>query len=323
MSIAVLGAGAFGTALAISLAREGHDITLWARDQEQALQMQAKRMNTARLPDTSFPKGLNVTSDIESIQGFETHLLAVPMQQLARFAQDKAHSLCNKALVACCKGVDLNTGFGPAQVLRTTLPDAKIAILTGPSFAHDIAIGLPTALTLACEDAHVGAKLQTMLSTSNLRLYRSTDVIGAELGGALKNVIAIACGAAIGAGLGESARAALITRGFAEMQRMARAIGAQPETLAGLSGFGDLALTCASEGSRNFRFGLALGRGETFDPTVTVEGAATAQASLKRAQTLGLDMPITAAVTAMINKTLTLNEVMDTLLARPLKEETC
>jgi len=323
MSIAVLGAGAFGTALAISLARDGTDITLWARSEANAKQMQLERINAVRLPNTTLPHTLSVTSNIDSIRVFQTLLLAVPMQQLAIFAQKNAHVLASKTLVACCKGIDQNTGLRPVQTLKAALPDAQIAILTGPSFAHDIAIGLPTALTLACEDAQVGTHLQQTLSTSNLRLYRSSDVKGAELGGALKNIVAIACGTAIGAGLGESARAALITRGFAEMQRMAQAIGARSETLAGLSGFGDLALTCASEGSRNFRYGLALGRGEEFDPTVTVEGVATAKAALARAKTLNIDMPITAAVSALIDTKITLNEAMDSLLARPLKEETC
>ena len=323
MSIAVLGAGAFGTALAISLARDGRDVLLWARDAGQADALQTARVNRARLPDVAFPKTLTVTSDFDAIDALNIVLIAVPMQQLADFARDHKAKLENKTLIACCKGIDLQTGLGPTAVLQSILPDTPRAILTGPSFAHDIAIGLPTALTLACSDKELGTQLQHDLSTSNIRLYRSTDVVGAELGGALKNVIAIACGAAIGAGLGESARAALITRGFAEMQRMAQAIGALPETLAGLSGFGDLALTCASEGSRNFRFGLSLGRGEVFDPKVTVEGVATAKACLARAEKLNLDMPITAAVVAMIDGTLTLKEAMDTLLARPLKEETC
>jgi glycerol-3-phosphate dehydrogenase (NAD(P)+) len=323
VSVAVLGAGAFGTALAISLAREGHDITLWARSEKQAETMQKDRSNSARLPKATFPLTLHISADLDTIKEHQTLLIAVPMQQLARFIADHQNHLAHKTLVACCKGIDLTSGLGPSQVILSALPDAKTAILTGPSFAHDIAAGLPTALTLACTDPTLGTTLQNELSTSNIRLYRSTDVTGAELGGALKNVIAIACGAAIGAGLGESARAALITRGYAEMQRMAEALGAKPETLAGLSGFGDLALTCASEGSRNFRFGLSLGRGETFDPNITVEGAATAQACHEKAKTLGVEMPITAAVSAMINQTLTLKQAMDSLLARPLKEETC
>jgi len=323
MSIAVLGAGAFGTALAISLAREGTDVTLWARDETLAKQMQKDRTNTARLADAQFPKSLTVTLEIETINDIQTVLIAVPMQNLSQFVQDHRSHLNGKTLVACCKGIDLGSGLGPNGVLQNHLPNSKTAVLTGPSFAHDIAKGLPTALTLACADPALGTDLQKQLSTSNLRLYRSTDVAGAELGGALKNIIAIACGAAIGAGLGESARAALITRGFAEMQRMAKALGAEPETLSGLSGFGDLALTCASTGSRNFRFGHALGTGEAFDPTTTVEGAATAQACLIRARDLAIEMPITAAVVAMIDRTITLNEAMDSLLARPLKEEIC
>lgn len=323
MSIAVLGAGAFGTALAISLAAEGNPVHLWARDADHAHAMQTVRSNQKRLPDAAFPDTLTVTSELDSIKGISTLLLAVPMQRLSEFLRTHAASLSGKTLIACCKGIDLETAQGPCGVITAVLPDADCAILTGPSFAHDIAAGLPTALTLACADDALGRQLQQALSTSTLRLYRSTDVIGAELGGALKNVIAIACGAAIGAGLGESARAALITRGFAEMQRMAKAVGARPETLSGLSGFGDLALTCASTGSRNFRFGLALGRSERFDPGITVEGAATAKAALARARQLGLEMPITEAVVAMTDQSLTLKEAMDALLSRPLKEETC
>ncbi len=323
MSIAVLGAGAFGTALAISLAREGQSITLWARSDVQATRMQRERMNSARLPNAPFPRTLAITADIDAIKAHQTLLIAVPMQQLWQFAKENQPVLSGKTLVACCKGIDLNSGLGPSQVIRSAVPNAKSAILTGPSFAHDIAAGLPTALTLASAHLALGKALQQELSTANIRLYRSTDIIGAELGGALKNVIAIACGAAIGAGLGESARAALITRGYAEMQRMAAALGAKSQTLAGLSGFGDLALTCASESSRNFRFGLSLGRDAAFDPSVTVEGAATAQACHARAKSLNIDMPITAAVAAMISQTLTLNEAMESLLTRPLKEETC
>lgn len=321
MSIAVLGAGAFGTALAISLSADGSPITLWARDPAHANEMAENRINSKRLPDAVFPNALHITHKIDAITKASTVLLAVPMQQLASFLRQHRLDLTGKTLVACCKGIDLTTGKGPCGVIADVFPDAVTAILTGPSFAHDIAAGLPTALTLACNDEAQGRTLQSQLSTANLRLYRSVDVTGAELGGALKNVIAIACGAAIGAGLGESARAALITRGFAEMQRMAQELGARPETLSGLSGFGDLALTCSSEGSRNYRFGQSLGKGEAFDPSVTVEGAATAKAALSRAKRLGIDMPITEAVVAMTDRQLTLKEVMDRLLSRPLKEE--
>lgn len=321
MSIAVLGAGAFGTALAIALAQGGRSVTLWARNAAHVEKMNESRVNAQRLPDAAFPPGLRVTHDLQDIAATDTILLAIPMQNLHGFASDHATLLSGKTLVACCKGIDLTRGTGPVTILQNTVPDATHAILTGPSFAHDIAIGLPTALTLAStKDA---SALQQALSTKSLRIYRTADVIGAELGGALKNVMAIACGAAIGAGLGDSARAALITRGFAEMQRMALRLGARADTLAGLSGFGDLVLTCTSEGSRNFRFGLALGRGDAFDPDITVEGADTARACLGKAQTLNIDMPITQAVVGLMAKQLTIETAMDQLLARPLKEETC
>ena len=193
--------------------------------------------------------------------------------------------------------------------------------MTGPSFAADIARGLPTALTLAAQDDETAISLQQQLTTRAIRLYRTTDTVGAELGGALKNVIAIACGTTMGAGMGESARAALMTRGYAEMQRMAAHRGADPDTLAGLSGFGDLTLTCTSEGSRNYRLGLSLGRGETFDAGTTVEGAATARAVAQVAEQTGLDMPITMAVAGLLDKSLDVREAVQSLLTRPLKEE--
>ncbi|TDE36970.1 NAD(P)H-dependent glycerol-3-phosphate dehydrogenase [Antarcticimicrobium sediminis] len=320
MTLSVIGAGAFGTALAISLAGRG-PVCLWARSVEQAAAMNASRENAARLPGHTLPPSLTVTSEITVAAQNQTLLLAVPMQKLRDLLLDHGEMLRGKTLVACCKGIELSTGLGPIAVIADCLPEARSALLTGPSFAHDIAAGLPTALTLACADADLGKALQQALNTGNLRLYRSTDTIGAEQGGALKNVIAIACGAVIGAGLGESARAALMTRGYAEMQRMALALGAQPETLAGLSGFGDMALTCTSEGSRNYRLGLSLGRGVAFDPSVTVEGAATAHAVAAKARDMNLDLPITACVVGLLDGRLTLNAAMTALLTRPLKEE--
>jgi glycerol-3-phosphate dehydrogenase (NAD(P)+) len=229
--------------------------------------------------------------------------------------------LAGKRLVACCKGIELTTGVGPVTVIQQIIPSAAAAILTGPSFAADIARGLPTALTLACADDDVGALLQRGLTTPNLRLYRTTDTVGAELGGALKNVIAIASGAAIGAGLGESARAAVMTRGFAEMQRLATHLHADPNTLAGLSGFGDLTLTCTSTQSRNYRLGLSLGQSQAFDPNTTVEGAATARAVHALALKEGLDLPITTAVAGLLDGRLDVATAMRGLLSRPLKEE--
>ena len=300
MSIAVLGAGAFGTALAISLAGSG-PVTVWARDLRD---MAARRENTTRLPDCPFPENLTLTDNLNDITSADIILLAVPMQKLRQMLSANADILSGKHLVACCKGIELSTGIGPVSVIRQEVPDAIAAILTGPSFAADIARGLPTALTLACADDAAGKHLQQALTTANLRLYRTTDTIGAELGGALKNVIAIACGAAMGAGLGESARAALMTRGYAEMQRLAHHLNAKPSTLSGLSGFGDLTLTCTSDQSRNYRLGFALGRGV-----------------FELSQTAGLDMPITAAVAAVLDGRQDVPDAMKSLLARPLKEE--
>ena len=317
MSVSVLGAGAFGTALAISLAGKG-PVTLWARD---AGDMAKRRENTKRLPGCPFPETLAVTDSLEEASEAEILLLAVPMQKLRSVLEEHKDALHGKHLVACCKGIELSSGVGPVSVISQTIPDATAAILTGPSFAADIARGLPTALTLACADAKVGKYLQAELTTANLRLYRTTDTIGAELGGALKNVVAIASGAAIGAGLGESARAALMTRGYAEMQRLAAHLKAEPTTLAGLSGFGDLTLTCTSEQSRNYRLGQSLGQGTPFDSSTTVEGAATARAVDALARKAALDMPITRAVAGLLDNQLDVAGAMKSLLTRPLKEE--
>ncbi|MCX7558213.1 NAD(P)-dependent glycerol-3-phosphate dehydrogenase [Sulfitobacter sp. F26204] len=317
MNIAVLGAGAFGTALAISLSKNT-PVTLWARN---PLDMAKQRENTARLPGCPFPEQLDVTGDLNRSGKADILLIAVPMQKLRGFLQDNRDCLKSRTMVACCKGLELATGAGPVSILADVMPDAAAAILTGPSFAADIAKGLPTALTLACTNDAIGRSLQQNLTTENLRLYRTTDTNGAELGGALKNVIAIACGAAIGAGLGESARAAVMTRGFAEMQRLALYLRADPRTLAGLSGFGDLTLTCTSVQSRNYRLGLSLGSGTDFDPATTVEGAATARAVHELAQKNTLDLPITAAVAGLVENTLDVSTAMRSLLARPLKEE--
>ncbi|WP_050527090.1 NAD(P)H-dependent glycerol-3-phosphate dehydrogenase [Pseudorhodobacter aquimaris] len=310
--IGIIGAGAFGGALAITLGAQS-PVTLWGRGQ--------KGRGITRLPGAELPALVTVAENLAQVTQARTVLLALPAQAMGRFLAEHAGALAGRNLVACCKGVDLTTGLGPTGVILTHCPDTHAAILTGPSFASDIAKGLPTALTLACADDGVGAALQHQLSTDVLRLYRTTDVTGAEFGGALKNVIAIAAGVVIGAGLGESARAALMTRGFAEMQRLALHQGARVETLGGLSGFGDLVLTCTSAQSRNFRFGVALGEGAGFDPAMTVEGVATAQAVAKLAQTHGVDMPVTQMVAALSQNQITLGDAVRALMSRPLKPE--
>jgi len=311
MKIAVLGAGAFGAALAISLAAKG-PVTLWGRGQQGR--------TIRRLPGIMLPENVSITAEIAETDEADALLLSLPMQALAGFAAEQASRLRDRPLVACCKGVDLLSGLGPVEILQK-LGGPAPAVLTGPSFAADIARGLPTALTLACADADQGQRLQNVLSTPVLRLYRTEDTIGAELGGALKNVIAIAAGVVIGAGLGDSARAALMTRGYAEMVRLAAHLGARAETLAGLSGLGDLVLTCTSHQSRNFRFGQALGAGDGFDPSVTVEGAATARAITALAAREGLDLPVTTMVAALVEGRITLQDAVTTLLSRPLKQE--
>jgi len=307
--IGVLGGGAFGTALAIALARGGQDVTLWARDPAPI----AATRESPHLPGCPLPDAVTVTGALDTVAA-DILLLATPMQSL-RGLLARPDFPDAPALVACCKGIDLATGTGPTALIQSAHPDRVAAVLTGPSFAADIARGLPTALTLASADEAAVLALQAQLSTEVLRLYSSTDPLGAELGGALKNVIAIACGAVIGGGFGVSARAALMTRGFVEMQRLATLLGARPQTLTGLSGFGDLVLTCTSEMSRNFAFGVSLGRGEPPDTTRTVEGRATAEAALALAVRHGVDMPITRMVTEMASGRLDAAHAMQVLLA--------
>ncbi len=308
--IVVAGAGAFGTALALTQLRAGRDVTLVGRNVTDLI---STRFNP-RLPDIELPETLNITNTLDVTRD-DILLLCIPMQQLTGYLTE--HNIKAKSAIACCKGIDLATGRGPTDILRDYVDAPATGILTGPSFAIDIARGLPTALTLAMQN---GQDIQTSLATDTLRLYLSNDPTGAELGGALKNVIAIACGLCIGAGLGESARAALMTRGYAEMQRMALALGAKEETLSGLSGFGDLTLTCTSAKSRNFSFGLALGSGKQA-PDATTEGRSTALAVVALAQKHAVEMPIAKAVAGVVENKLTLTQALEDLLSRPLTKE--
>lgn len=316
--VAVLGAGAFGTALAIALSGHGTPVTLWARDPEDAEAMKTNRMSGKRLPGFALPDDLSVTADLQAVEA-DIHLLAVPMQSLGTLLADPA-AASGHHLVACMKGIDLATGTGPSALLARHRPDATAAVLTGPSFAADIVRGLPTALTLACANTAAAERLQAKLSTPALRLYRTDDVVGAELGGALKNVVALAAGIAIGAGLGDSARAALIARGMAEMSRIAVRFGGRAATLMGLSGLGDLVLTATSEKSRNYAAGLALGRGDAL-PETTIEGIASSRAMAAIAERDGLDAPLVQTVSAVTTGKLAVGTAIENLLARPLKEE--
>jgi glycerol-3-phosphate dehydrogenase (NAD(P)+) len=311
--IGIAGAGAFGTALAVALAQDGRQVRLWAR----GLPRDARQ--SPRLPGVTFPSGISVVENVPDLADTGVVLLALPMQALRGFLEGNGQALLNSDLVACCKGIDLKTLKGPAEVMEQAGATGAVAVLTGPSFAADIARGLPTALTLACHSKKAEA-LQGLLSTAALRLYRTDDVIGAELGGALKNVIAIAAGVVIGAGLGDSARAALITRGYAEMQRLALALGARAETLAGLSGLGDLILTCTSAQSRNFAHGIALGSGQPA-AHATVEGIATAGAAVRLAASHGTEMPVASMVARLVANDVSVGEAVRQLMSRPLKQE--
>ena len=312
MTITILGSGAFGTALAITLATND-DIILVARDAKTAVQINADRENKRRLPGYKLPTNVTVT---DKLTGEGTILIATPTQQLSSILLQEQAALQNRPLVACCKGIDLESGLGPVGLMQKADLGGPIGILSGPSFAKDIAAGLPTALTLAMSND--GTNLQNALSTPTLRLYLTDDWRGVELGGALKNVIAIACGVAIGSGLGQSARAAILTRGFSEMQNYAEVLGARADTLMGLSGLGDLTLTASSETSRNFRYGLGIGAGKKWTSEETVEGAATAKAlaSLNRG-----DMPVIETVAALVDGQMTVQDAIKSLLNRPLKKE--
>lgn len=316
MSIGILGGGAFGTALAIALSRDGSEVALWARDAQDADAMRKSRKSGRALPGLDLPDSLTIARHIPDA---DVQLIAVPAQSVRSFLKEHTDSLAGCTLISCAKGVERGTGLGPVDVVTSVLPTARVGCLTGPSFAVDIGRGLPTALVLAMRND--ASAVQTLLNRPALRIYRTSDVPGAQLGGALKNIVAIAAGIAIGAGLGDSARAAVIARGFAEMTRYARAKGAERETIQGLSGLGDLVLTCTSEKSRNFAAGQKLGSGRPLDPEVTVEGIATALAVSEDAAEQGIDMPLTAAVAAVTEGHLDIPTAIETLLARPAGKE--
>lgn len=320
--IAVIGAGAFGTALAIAFATTGRPVFLWARDPDHAQEMQAGRENQRRLKHCPFPVSLKPISDLQQMPMDAVQVLAIPAQQTGVFLAENHAKLPDAPMVLAAKGIDQQTGALQSEIVRSLLPNRRLTILSGPGFAHEIARGMPTALSFACRDKVLGAQLQERLSTPTLRLYLSGDLIGVQLGGALKNVVALACGMCAGAGLGESARAALMTRGYAEILRLGVAMGAEVETFSGLSGLGDLALSCNGLQSRNYAAGHALGKARSINSNDTVEGIATARAVLSLATKYNVDMPIALAVTHVLDGTLGINAVMQQLLSRPLKEET-
>lgn len=318
--IAVLGAGAWGTALAVLFTNEGKRVALWARDAASAERLRATRANP-RLPGVKLPDNLFITNEFP--RG-KILVLAVPIQ----FARLTLAALPAQAvpLVLCCKGLEAGTLLLPQELARALHPGMPPAILTGPNFAHEIAAGLPAAAVLAAEDSALRARLMQDLRSATLRLYGSPDVMGAALGGAAKNVIAIAAGAVMGAGLGENARAALITRGIAEIARLATALGGRAETISGLSGLGDLLLTCTGASSRNYSLGVKLGRNIPLARILAgrsnvTEGIATAPALAARARHANVEMPITEVVTALLAGDMNVQQSMAALMRRVEKQE--
>ncbi len=323
--IAVLGAGAWGSALANLAAHAGRSVTLWARDPVKAAAMAASRDNP-RLPETRLDDRITVTAALAKAAGADAILLVVPAQELRSVAKAFSSLLAaGTPVIACAKGIERGTCKFMTEVIAESVPGAVPAILSGPSFAADVARGLPTAVTLAAHDERLAGALAEALGSRMFRPYQSTDVRGVEIGGATKNVLAIAAGIVAGRRLGASAAAALTTRGFAELVRFGKAHGARPETLSGLSGLGDLILTCSGEQSRNFSLGVALGRGGSPEAahaaTALAEGAFTASVLRQMAQARNVDMPICAAVAAIVEERANIDEAIDTLLMRPVGSE--
>jgi glycerol-3-phosphate dehydrogenase (NAD(P)+) len=323
--IAVLGAGAWGTALASILARAGRDVVLWGRDGAMLQAIERERQNPRYLPGIKLSEKLRTSGQLaDALDGAETILAVVPAQRLREVLEAVAGQAPQRPapIVLCAKGIELSSGKLPSEITAEILPNQPVAALSGPSFATDVARGLPTAVTVAAEDETLAIRLAERLSTPHFRCYSSTDLVGVEAGGALKNVMAIAAGAAAGRQLGASAQAALVTRGFAELRRLGTAFGARPETLMGLSGLGDLILTCGSAQSRNFAYGMALGRGESVEGLPLAEGVATAGIAARIVQERNLEAPIIDAVARVLAGRLTIADAVAELLARPLKGET-
>ncbi|WP_427452935.1 NAD(P)H-dependent glycerol-3-phosphate dehydrogenase [Litorimonas sp. WD9-15] len=324
----VLGAGSWGTALAQLLASNGHAVTLWMRDAEQAAAINETRQNAKYLPDAPLHENITATAELPNFAAAKLCLSVIPAQhtrgQLEAFA---THIPDGLPVILCSKGIEISTLDFMNEVLAETVPQASRFVLSGPSFAKDVVAGLPTAVTLAGDDLAAANALAPLIRGLTFRPYTTDDMIGAEIGGAVKNVLAIGCGMLLGMGLGQSAHAALIARGFAEMNRLGAALGAEAETLSGLCGLGDLVLTCSSTQSRNMSCGMSLGQGESLKDILAArnsvtEGVATAPALVRLAEKHNVDMPICVAVNRVLSGDITPAEAMTALLARPLKSET-
>ncbi|MFM8585050.1 MAG: NAD(P)H-dependent glycerol-3-phosphate dehydrogenase [Gammaproteobacteria bacterium] len=327
--LAVLGAGSWGTALAIQFARAGHPTRLWSRDPAQQVAMAKSRRNSRYLPDAPFPENLSVVRSFdEALDGVSEILIAVPSHALRSLLKEIAPLLTTDTRLAwATKGFELETGLLPHQVARAVLGTTRsFAVLSGPTFAREVGVGLPTAMTIASADAEFANALARSLSASNFRAYTSTDIIGVEVGGATKNVLAVGAGLADGLGFGANTRVALITRGLVEMTRLGVALGAQRETFMGLAGLGDLVLTCTDDQSRNRRFGLLLAAGKSVDEALreigqVVEGYLAARAVHQVAAREKVEMPICEGIYSLLYEGLPAREVVKALMARPIKAE--
>jgi glycerol-3-phosphate dehydrogenase (NAD(P)+) len=324
MTIGVLGGGAWGTALAQVIASGGRPVRLWVREAEVIDAINETRENPLFLPGIMLSPLIEATHDLASIAGTEAVLVVTPAQHMRAVLRGLGQPA--PPLILCAKGIEAGTHKLLHEVAREEHPSSPIAVLSGPTFAHEVAAGLPTAITLAAGDEARARALAALIARPTFRPYVSTDLAGAEIGGAVKNVLAIACGVVDGAGLGQNARAALIARGFAEMTRFGMARGARAETLAGLSGLGDLVLTCSSISSRNFSLGVGLGRGESAADLLgsrrtVAEGASTAPVLVEAARAAGVEMPIAEAVRDLLAGVADVGAVVERLLARPLASE--
>lgn len=324
--IGIVGAGAWGTALAATLSRAGHGCVLWAHEAEVVDGIRGSGHNPFFLPEIDLT-GVRATSDLAAVSEADAVLLVVPAQFLRSLCrQSRPHWKAGVPAVICAKGVETDSFAAMSEVVTEELPATTLAVLSGPTFAVEVARGLPTAITLACADAVIGQQLVDWIGTPSFRPYLTDDVIGAEIGGAVKNVLAIACGVVEGRGLGDNARAALITRGMAELMRLAVAKGARTETCMGLSGLGDLILTASSQQSRNYSLGFALGEGKSLAEILAsrrsvTEGVATAGAVIGLAAKLGVELPICAAVAGLLHHSRGIEETIHDLLARPFRHE--
>jgi len=326
--IAVIGAGAFGTSLACVARRAGSEAVMWARDPAIAASIDAGKGNPIYLPDIALEPGIVATTDMaQALDGAGAVLLVVPSQFLRAASENlAAHLPAGVPVVLCAKGIERGSCALMTDVVAETLPDTPVAVLSGPTFAKEVALGLPTAVTLATLDAALGERLVGMIGSKAFRPYLSDDPVGAEIGGAVKNVIAIACGIMVGRGLGDNARAATMTRGLAEVVRLGRTMGARGETLMGLSGIGDLSLTCSGMLSRNLTLGVALGEGRSLDDILgerrsVTEGVATAGSVVELAARCDVDMPIAHAVNRIVNEGAEIDATIAEVLARPFRSE--